>query len=49
MLVAGACASDTSALIGAFTFSVNGLPSWAYWGSGSAYNLSRDILYVWRY
>ena len=46
---AGAGVGDTSAWGGAFTFNVTNLPSDPWWTVGSAYNLSRDILYVWRY
>ena len=46
---AGAGADIPSAWGGAFTFYVLYILSSAWWFIGSAYNLSRDILYVWRY
>ena len=36
MLVAGAGASDTSAVGGALSFNVYGSSLWAYWNYGSA-------------
>ena len=48
-LLAGAGPVDTSVFGGTLTFNVTNLPSDPWWTVGSAYNLSRDILYVWRY
>ena len=47
-LVVGGCANDLSD-VGSFTFDTNNNASLEYWACGSAYNLSIDILYVWRY
>ena len=46
---AGAGATDYSARGGALTFDVEISPLGENWSIGSAYNLSRDILYVWKY
>ena len=39
MLIAGADVDSTSALIGVFTFCVNGSSSLAWWSAGSAFLL----------
>ena len=38
MLLAGAGATDTPAICGALTFTVNNSPSYAWWTDGSAKN-----------
>ena len=36
-LIAGACADITPSVVGALSFTVSVLPSWAYWYLGSAF------------
>ena len=49
MLIAGGCGGDILTVGGVFAFYVSDKADWTDWIRGSAYNLSIDISYVWRY